>query len=226
MGNSDLFLNTLNVIFTIINLIFSIILESQKSSFNSVTKTTLVRYRYFEDVLLDPYFKLIMTSLFYDIVYYCGKCLLTKYFFKVNLEKNEENIRTKSIQENMFSNILVEFLFMTMIKGLALGFGIFYVIEIDSEIKRIIKVRDINDEQEKVLNSMITIAIICGVFNFITIIYQFIFFGIRLFSATSSKKKYYSDNNINKGLKKVNSEGNISLPETQDELVNYEKLTE
>jgi hypothetical protein len=232
MGKFDILINIINITFSIINLILSIILESQKNSFNSVTKTTLVRYRYFEDVLINPYFKLIITSFCYDIFYYSGKYFLKNFFFKVNLEKNEENVRTKSIQENMVSNIIVEFLFMTMIKGLALGFGIFYIYEIDSEIKRIIRVRDINDSQEMVLNSMISIAIICGVFDFLTIIYQFIFFGIRLVAASISKKSYYNnkdknEKNINKGIKRVNSEGNISLPEsheTNEEMVNYEKL--
>ena len=125
MNKLSLSLNIINIAFTIINVILSIILQSQKSSFNSATTTTLVRYRYFEDVLLNPYFKLIMTSLFYDILYYSGKFLLVRYFFNIKSESNEENVRTKSIRENMVSNIMVEFLFMTMIKGLALGFGFF-----------------------------------------------------------------------------------------------------
>ena len=236
MNKLSLSFDIINIAFTIINVILSIILQSQKSSFNSATTTTLVRYRYFEDVLLNPYFKLIMTSLFYDILYYSGKFLLVRYFFNIKSESNEENVRTKSIRENMVSNIMVEFLFMTMIKGLALGFGFFYVIELNKEIKRIIRLKDINNKQENVLDSMSTVVIINGIFNLMTMIYQFIFFGIRLYIACQEPKKNnlqenhlreiekkYS-NSSEKGLKKVDSSGNISLPEAHGENISYEKL--
>ena len=232
MSNLFISINILNISFSIINLILSIILESQKNSFNSATKTTLVRYRYFEDVLINPYFKLIITSFFYDILYYSSKFLLTKYFFNIKDEKNEENIRTKSIQENMVSNIMVEFLFMSMIKGIALGFGFFYCIELDKEIKRIIKLRDINNNQENILNGMLTVVNVNGIFNILTIVYQFMFFGVRLFVACKNNKKNNIQENhlerkhTEKELKKVRSEGNISLPETQSngDDITYEKL--
>ena len=236
MSKLNLSLNVINVAFTVLNVILSIIMQSQKNSFNSATTTTLVRYRYFEDVLLNPYFKLIMTTLFYDILYYSGKFLLLKYFFNIQSESKEENIRTKSIRENMVSNIMVEFLFMTMIKGLALGFGFFYVIELNKEIKRIIKLKDINNKQENVLDSMLTVVTINGIFNLLTIIYQFIFFGVRLYFACQKPKKNFLQeshlkefeskyhSSYEKGLKRVDSSGNISLPETQGEKITYEKL--
>ena len=230
MTKLNITINILNVSFSVINVILATILQFEKISFNSKTETTLIRYRYFENVLLEPYFKLIVTSLFYDIIFYSATYLLSKYFFKVSTEKNEENIRTKSIQENMISNIMVEFLFMTMIKGIALGFGIFYVIELDKEIKRIIKMRDINENQENVLNSMLSTVNINGVFNFITLIYQFLFYGIRLFIACKSNTKYYKNESPletekkDKVMKRVNSSGNISLPETHEDEGNYEKL--
>ena len=223
----DLTINIINLSFSILNLTFSIILEALKSSFNSATTTTLVRYNYFEEVLLNPYFKLIMTSFSYDILFYTSKYLLTKYFFNLSKEKNEESIRKKSIRENLISNLLVEFLFMTMIKGLALGFGIFYVFKLDEEIKRIIKIREINNKQENALNSMISILIINGTFNFLTLFYQLLFFGIRIFRAIKgNKKKNFQESSIinHKKMEKVNSKGNISLSEKRDEEVSYEKL--
>lgn len=224
----DITINIINISFTVINLIFAIILEALKSSFNSATTTTLIRYRYFEEVLLNPYFKLIMTSFFYDILFYSSKYLLTKYFFKLSKEKNEQNIRTKSIQENMLSNILVEFLFMTMIKGLALGFGIFYIFELDTEIKRIIKVREINDKQEKALNSMSSIVIMNGTFNFLTLLYQLIFFGIRIFKAIKGNSKNHklqeSGFKKDKKMEKVSPKGNISLSEAREDDISYEHL--
>jgi hypothetical protein len=145
-------------------------------------------------------------------------------------EKNEVNIRTKSVQENMVSNIMVEFLFMTMIKGLALGFGIFYIYELDIEIKRIINLKDINNRQEDVLNEMLTFVIFCGVFNFATLVYQFIFYGIRLFIACKRKSNFFflqedhlKKKNKNDVMKRI-SAGNISLPETNEDNITYEKL--
>jgi hypothetical protein len=145
-------------------------------------------------------------------------------------EKNEVNIRTKSVQENMVSNIMVEFLFMTMIKGLALGFGIFYMYELDIEIKRIINVKDINDKQEDVLNEMLTVVIWCRVFNFATLVYQLIFYGIRLFIACKRKSNFFflQEDHLKKKIKNDNvkriSVGNISLPETNEDNIMYEKL--
>ena len=233
MCNLNLSLNIINISFTIINVILSFILIFQKKAFDNATKTTLVRYRYFEYVLLVPYFKLIMTSLLYDILNYSVRFFLKKFYTNIKSDKNEENIRTKSIRENMVSNLMLEFLFMSMIKGLALGFGVFYVIELDKEIKRIIKLRDINNNQEKTLKGMASVVTISGFFDFITIIFQIIFFMINLCKSCKGKKSYFNnENKINqlqkrgtkKGLKKVDSTGNISLPETRGDDFIYEKL--
>lgn len=202
----------------------------QKSSFDNATETTLVRYRYFEYVLLVPYFKLIMTSLLYDILYYLLIYFLKKCYGNIKSDKNEENIRTKSIQENMISNLFLEFLFMTMIKGSSLGFGIFYIIKLDKEIRRIIKLRDINNNQENVLKVMKSVVKISGIFDFLTIIFQIFFLIIKLCNACKMNKSYYrKENKINKlkkrkELKKVVSTGNISLPETGEDRFSYEKL--
>jgi hypothetical protein len=125
---------------------------------------------------------------------------------------------------------MVEFLFMTMIKGLALGFGIFYIYELDIEIKRIINLKDINNRQEDVLNEMLTVVIFCGVFNFATLVYQFIFYGIRLFIACKRKSNFFflQEDHLKKKIKNDNvkriSVGNISLPETNEDNIMYEKL--
>ena len=124
MQKIELIINIINIAFTVSNSILSIILEVQKSSFISETTTTLIRYNYFLYVLLDPFFKLAMTALFFDLLLYISSYLLKRFFFKLNKE-NEQSILIKSIQDNMMSNILVEFFFMVMIKGLALGFGFF-----------------------------------------------------------------------------------------------------
>jgi len=125
---------------------------------------------------------------------------------------------------------MVEFLFMTMIKGLALGFGIFYIYELDIEIKRIINLKDINNRQEDVLKEMLTVVISCGIFNFATLVYQIIFYGIRLFIACKRKTNFFflQENHLKKYIKddkmKRVSAGNISLPETNEDNIMYEKL--
>ena len=91
----------------------------------------------------------------------------------------------------MISNSLVEFFFMTMIKGLALGFGFFYIYELYKEIDKIKGVKDINKNQEDVLGQMVTTIIICGISNILTIGYQFIFFGIRLCGACCKNNFFF-----------------------------------
>ena len=84
MSKIDIIINIINIAFTISNTILGIVLEVKKNSFISETTTTLVRYRYFLYVLLDPYFKLIMTALFFDVLLYLSSFLLKRYFFKLN----------------------------------------------------------------------------------------------------------------------------------------------
>ena len=102
--------------------------------------------------------------------------------------------------------------------------------ELDIEIKRIINVKDINDKQEDVLNEMLTVVIWCGVFNFATLVYQLIFYGIRLFIACKRKRNFFflqenhlKKKNKNDAMKRI-SAGNISLPETNEDNITYEKL--
>lgn len=245
MVKIDIIINLINIGLSLLNFILATILQGQKDDFNSKTETSLIRYRFLENVLIEPYYKLMITALLYDILLYTSTFLLSKFFFKVSSDKNEENVRTKSMRENRVSNIFVEFIFTTMIKGLALGFGFFYVTQMDKEIKRILKVRNINDNQENVLNSMISIVIINGVSNILTIIYQFLFFGYRLATACKDQGKKNNNvkrrmtqedkfklNNIDKinkrhGIKKdknvVGSFGSISLPEIEDD-IKYQKI--
>ena len=81
MSKNEIIINIINIIFTISNTILGIVLEVKKNSFISETTTTLVRYRYFLYVLLDPYFKLIMAALFFDILLYSSSFLIKNYFY-------------------------------------------------------------------------------------------------------------------------------------------------
>ena len=80
---------------------------------------------------------------------------------------------------------------MTIIKGLALGFGFFYLIELYKEIDKIKGIKDINKEQENILDQMVTIIIIGEISNLMTIGYQFIYFGIRLSNACKNKEYFF-----------------------------------
>ena len=190
MQKIELIINIINIAFTVSNSILSIILEVQKSSFISETTTTLIRYNYFLCVLLDPFFKLAMTALFFDVLLYISSYLLKRFFFKLNKE-NEQSILIKSIQDNMMSNILVEFFFMVMIKGLALGFGFFYLIKLTEEINKIKDIKDINNKQENILNKMVTIIYIIEISIALTVGYQFVFFGIRIYKDCNKNSFFF-----------------------------------
>ena len=193
MSKLDIILTIINLSFTLLNTIISIILQASKNSFISETKSSHYRYKFFIYILIEPYFKLLMAALFFDVLFNLISFLLKKYFFKLNKD-NQQNILTKSVQENMTSNIIVELFFTIMIKGLALGFGIFYMLLAKKEINKIKGLRDIRVEQEQILNRMKTIIILGLVLNYITIGYQFIFFTIRI-SLSYNKK---NDDNKNK----------------------------
>ena len=186
MAKLDITLIIVNLLFTLLNTIVSIILQATKNSFMSVTKTSLYRYRFLIYVYVEPYFKLIMASLFFDILFNLSSILLKKYFFKLNKE-NQENILTKSVQDNMVSNILVELFFTIMIKGLALGFGIYYLISSNKEIDKLKGISDIKEEQIQILDKMKTIIFSGIISNYITFGYLFLFFTIRLLSSCKNK---------------------------------------
>ncbi len=65
-------------------------------------------------------------------------------------------------ERNKFNNLVIEFLFFFLIKGIALGFSYFYSIEIIEETKRIIN--DYSNQQTKeqleLLNSIKIILIL------------------------------------------------------------------
>ena len=186
MSKLDTTLTIINLLFTLLNTIVAIILHATKNSFMSVTKSSLYRYRFLMYVLVEPYFKLIMASLFFDILFNLSSILLKKYFFKLNKE-NQENILTKSVQDNMVSNILVELFFTIMIKGLALGFGIYYLISANKEIDKLKGISDIKEEQIQILDKMKTIIFSGIISNYITFGYLFLFFTIRLLSSCKNK---------------------------------------
>ena len=220
MQKIELIINIINIAFTVSNSILSIILKVQKSSFISETTTTLIRYNYFLYVLLDPFFKLAMTALFFDVLLYISSYLLKRFFFKLNKE-NEQSILIKSIQDNMMSNILVEFFFMVMIKGLALGFGFFYLIKLTEEIDKIKDIKDINNKQENILNKMVTIIYITEISIALTVGYQFVFFGIRICKACNKNSFFFAKKKLNKG---DDSKNRDSKDENRSEIKEIDKL--
>lgn len=191
MSHGTLFLNLINVALTAVNTVFGIILEKKKTSFNKVTETTLLRYNYLEGVLIDPYMKLILTALFYDVLYYFVILFLSKILFQISTEDNEENIRTKSVKENLLSNIFVEMLFMVMIKGLALGFGFFYVYEMLIEIKRILNLGGLNQKQIDELKSMQNFVNFCGIAIIATVAYQILIYCIKFIKACKERRSFF-----------------------------------
>ena len=194
MSKLDIALTIINLLFTLLNSIIAIILQAEKNLFIPEIKTSHYRYNFLLYILIEPYFKLFMASLFFDILFNLSSFLLKHYFFKLNKD-DQQNILTKSVQENMTSNIVVELFFTLMTKGLALGLGIFYLLSAIKEIDKIKGLRDIRIEQQQILNKMKTMIIAGLISNYITFGYQIIFFSIRI-ALSYNKKKVGNKNQI------------------------------
>lgn len=118
-------------------------------------------------------------------------------FCKETNDKNADNVRTKAMKENKMSNLFVEFLFLVLIKGLALGFGFFYAIESVIEAKRIIEdITNIQTEtQLKILNRILTLCVYIKWMDLITMIYVLWMYGVRF------GKDFWKDENKSKKAK-------------------------
>ena len=215
MEKKHLIINLINSGISLLIIIVSIVLKIKENSFHSVTTKAIIRYRYFEEVLIEPYLKLILIVIIYDIGLYLINFLLKKFFYDIDSENNTENLRQKSMKENKLSNILVEFFFMVMIKGLGLGFGVFYLICLCREINRILNIGDITNEQVDVLEQTMTTVIFNLIFVNLSILYQFVFFGIRLCEIRTNNK---SENIPNLKNIKKNKKDDIIHDNINDEM--------
>ena len=147
----------ISFIFSFINLCLAILVQIKGNNLYKITsEDSYLQYEYLNDILIISYLKLLITASSFDIGYLLLYFFFTFCFCKNDEENLHDDIKIKTTQEQKISNLVIEFLFFFLIKGIALGFGIFYSIEIIEETKRIIddKSNPQNDKQLQLLNNI------------------------------------------------------------------------
>ena len=120
---------------TLINILLAFWLNIKSKTLYEITEEdSQLQYEYLTEILIISFFKLLITTCIFDIGYFLVNLFFTYCFCKF---EEDENIKIPINQGNKFSNLVIEFLFFFLIKGIALGFSCFYSIEIIEETKRI-----------------------------------------------------------------------------------------
>ena len=206
----------ISFIFSFINLCLAIWVQIKGNNLYKITsEDSYLQYEYLNDILIISYLKLLITASSFDIVYF-----LLYFFLNVcicnNNEDNLDDVKIKNIQEQKISNLVIEFLFFILIKGIALGFGVFYSIEIIDETKRIIDDKS-NPQNDKQLQLLKNIKIISYFMKWIVILTIIYLIGIYLFrfytfcllnESKSNEIKTYNIKEI-----KIDEERSLSLEE-------------
>ena len=206
----------ISFIFSFINLCLAIWVKIKGNNLYKITsEDSYLQYEYLNDILIISYLKLLITASSFDIGY-----LLLYFFLNFcicnNNEDNLDDVKIKNIQEQKISNLVIEFLFFILIKGIALGFGVFYSIEIIDETKRIIDDKS-NPQNDKQLQLLKNIKIISYFMKWIVILTIIYLIGIYLFrfytfcllnESKSNEIKTYNIKEI-----KIDEERSLSLEE-------------
>ncbi len=130
---------------TLINILLAFWLNIKSKTLYEITEEdSQLQYEYLTEILIISFFKLLITTCIFDIGYFLVNLFFIYCFCKF---EEDENIKIPINQGNKFSNLVIEFLFFFLIKGIALGFSYFYSIEIIEETKRIIN--DYSNPQTK-----------------------------------------------------------------------------
>ena len=157
MKKNYIIIITISFILSFINLGLAIWIQIKGNNLYKITsEDSYLQYEYLTEILIISYLKLLITAFSFDIGYFLFYFFLSFCICKNDEENLDDDIKIKTTQEQKISNLVVEFLFFMLIKGIALGFGVFYSIEIIDETKRIIddKSNPQNDKQLKLLNNI------------------------------------------------------------------------
>ena len=184
-------------LFTLINFSLALYLKYKSQKLYFVTESdSFLQYEYLIEVLINSYFKFQNISLLFDISYYLLVKFFEKYVFNEKKEKDHDNVLLKAIKDSKISNLFMEFFFLVLIKGIALGFSYFYLYEILKESKRII------DDLMKIM-------------IFLTIFYIFFSYFFRLWKHLKHKQKiknkYIKTNSNDSGELKINLQQDMEL---------------
>ena len=102
---------------------FSILVEYKIKNFilNNEEDYQL-QYEYLTEIWIISFFKLLITTCIFDIGYFLVNLFFNYWFCK--------------FEGNKCSNLVIEFLFFFLIKGIVLGFSYFYSFEINWRNKK------------------------------------------------------------------------------------------
>jgi hypothetical protein len=142
-----------------------------------------------------------MIVLCYDVTSIFFTIFLNFCFYGSNEESdiNADNLRAKSKKENKFPNLLLEFLFMFVIKGVSIGFSFFFLLKSNWEIERLLndKTIEFKNVQIKLLKKINILCAIMKWFLLINFIYIFWFYGMKISKHFVKKKSVKSNLNLN-----------------------------
>ncbi len=212
-----IFIITISFIFSFINLGLAIWIQIKGNNLYTITsEDSYLQYEYLTDILIISYLKLLITACSFDIGYLLLYFFFTFCFCKNDEENLHDDIKIKTTQEQKISNLVIEFLFFFLIKGIALGFGIFYSIEIIEETKRIIddKSNPQNDKQLQLLNNIKIHSYFMKWFVILTNIYLIVIYLFRFYTYCFLKEDESNEIKKNKIKEiKIDEERGLSLEE-------------
>ena len=212
-----IFIITISFIFSFINLGLAIWIQIKGNNLYKITsEDSYLQYEYLTDILIISYLKLLITACSFDIGYLLLYFFFTFCFCKNDEENLHDDIKIKTTQEQKISNLVIEFLFFFLIKGIALGFGIFYSIEIIEETKRIIddKSNPQNDKQLQLLNNIKIHSYFMKWFVILTNIYLIVIYLFRFYTYCFLKEDESNEIKKNKIKEiKIDEERGLSLEE-------------
>ena len=212
-----IFIITISFIFSFINLGLAIWIQIKGNNLYKITsEDSYLQYEYLTDILIISYLKLLITACSFDIGYLLLYFFFTFCFCKNDEENLHDDIKIKTTQEQKISNLVIEFLFFFLIKGIALGFGLFYSIEIIEETKRIIddKSNPQNDKQLQLLNNIKIHSYFMKWFVILTNIYLIVIYLFRFYTYCFLKEDESNEIKNNKIKEiKIDEERGLSLEE-------------
>lgn len=187
MNKTFFILNLLSFICTIISLSLAISYEVKMSSLNQETPSDdLLQFEFLYGVLCHPATILQIVIIIFDVCYYAVYFICQSSLIKGT--KEEMKMRPAQLQQdNRFNNLLMDFAFFFLIKGLSLGFSCFYSYESIIELTRLLTY-SYKPKQIEILNSMLTLNIGIKWFLICLIIYIAWIYIIRFIQLVIKKR--------------------------------------
>lgn len=158
MNKTFFFLNLLSFIFTIVSFSLAITYEVKMYSlYKETASDDTLQFEYLYEVLCHPSTILQIVVIVFDVCYYSVYFVCESSLLKGNEE--EMKMRPAQVQQdNRFNNLLMDFTFFLLIKGIALSFSCFYSYESVIELTRLLT-NSYKAKQIELLNSMLNLNV-------------------------------------------------------------------